>query len=258
MAATTTASSPFLRSLASSQRRTRDQALDSLRSYLSRQKTFSSLEFLKLWKGLFFCMYMTDKPRPQQRLAIDLGSLFATLSRPNFLGFTAAFWTTMSREWAGVDALRMDKFLFLVRRVVGEGFAYLEKNGWENGLVAEYMGVLEEVPLSARDVKVPVGLRLHVTDIFVDELDKADQGRKAPIQDILAPLVDMGKRCQAKSVGKRVKEALQDERLASWEGGAEAAGQVNEDDDEEQEEVDHFGAEPEEDDDNDEFGGFDD
>ena len=34
----------------------RDQALDSLRTYLGAQSNISELDLLKLWKGLFYCM----------------------------------------------------------------------------------------------------------------------------------------------------------------------------------------------------------
>jgi hypothetical protein len=34
----------------------RDQALDSLRTYLSSRSQMSELDLLKLWKGLFYCM----------------------------------------------------------------------------------------------------------------------------------------------------------------------------------------------------------
>ena len=221
---TTSQSSPFIRNLASSSRTTRDRALTQLRTYLTHKKDFSDLDFLKLWKGLFFSMWMSDKPKSQQRLAIDLGSLFQVLysSEENFLGFARAFWQTMSREWGGIDALRMDKFLFLVRRVVGEGFAFVASKGWKKeGLLERYLAVLEEVPLSVRDVKVPNGLRFHVVDIWVDELEKADAEHKAPVQLVLTPLRVLSKESPTKSVRKRVGEALEDERLGEWEGGLE-------------------------------------
>ena len=36
-------------------RPTREKALDSLESYLTSSRSFSDIELLKIWKGLFFC-----------------------------------------------------------------------------------------------------------------------------------------------------------------------------------------------------------
>ena len=157
MPAATTAqpNNPFIKQLASSgtvsllstsprqkltqisDRRLRDQALSSLRTYLSRSKPFSALDFLKLWKALFFCMWMSDKPLTQQRLARDLADLVTVLKgHENFLGFVDAFWKTMAREWSGIDALRMDKFLYLVRCYVGKGFEVVSAKQWgDAGLI---------------------------------------------------------------------------------------------------------------------------
>jgi ribosomal RNA-processing protein 1 len=75
-----------------SDRPTRDKAVASLRTFLSGRRKFEELELLKLWKGLFFCMWMSDRPRPQQRLAGDLADLVAVLPESNVLPFLSAFW----------------------------------------------------------------------------------------------------------------------------------------------------------------------
>lgn len=68
----------------------------------------SEIELLKLWKGLFFCMWQSDKPRTQQQLAIDLADLIFIMPLDTALDFLAAFWKTMAREWVGIDRLRYD------------------------------------------------------------------------------------------------------------------------------------------------------
>lgn len=91
-----------------SDRTTREHALDLLRTFLQRSTPFSELDFMKLWKGLFFSMWHSDKPLTQQRLARDLADLLTVVrERENFLGFVRAFWQTIAREWGGIDALRM-------------------------------------------------------------------------------------------------------------------------------------------------------
>ena len=96
----------FIKQLAANDKRTRDAALDKLRSYISHRQHFDELELLKLWKGLFYCMWMSDKPRVQQHLARDLAGLVDVVREPVVLGFLDAFWRTMSREWVGIDVLR--------------------------------------------------------------------------------------------------------------------------------------------------------
>jgi hypothetical protein len=38
-------------------KKVRDQALDSLKTYLGAQSEIAELDLLKLWKGLFYCMH---------------------------------------------------------------------------------------------------------------------------------------------------------------------------------------------------------
>ena len=54
-------------------------------------------------------MWMQDKPKNQQRLAVDLAGLIDILPAESFLPFMDAFWKTMAREWNGIDALRYVK-----------------------------------------------------------------------------------------------------------------------------------------------------
>jgi ribosomal RNA-processing protein 1 len=177
---------------------------------------------------------MTDKMRNQQRLARDLAELVDVLStQENQLGFLTAFWQTIAREWGAIDALRMDKYLYLVRCYVNKGFELCAKKGWaeDEVFLEEYLQILEATPLNPREAKIPDGLRYHVIDIFVDELDKADLGRNVPMEKVLGPLRTLGKETITKTVRERVNEALEDERLQDWkaemavqqddEGGAE-------------------------------------
>jgi ribosomal RNA-processing protein 1 len=113
-------SSPFIKQLASSgkrhtcdaqhpntlDRKIRDQALDTLRSFMQHRTSVDQAELLKLWKGLFYCMWMSDKPRTQQQLARDLANLVDIVPKEAVVPFLQAFWRTMAREWMGIDVLR--------------------------------------------------------------------------------------------------------------------------------------------------------
>ena len=55
-------------------------------------------------------------------------------------------------------------------------------------------------------------------DLYVDELDKVDTERNAPLDKMLGPLKELGEKSLTKPVKLRVKEALEDERLQDWKG----------------------------------------
>lgn len=161
---------------------------------------------------------MSDKPRNQQNLARDLADLINVVSATNFLPFVAAFWKTIAVEWGNIDRLRLDKFLYLIRCYVNKGFEYVSKQEWaDKELLTQYTEMLEETPFNARDSKIPNGIRYHVIDVYVDELDKVDTSRTAPLQELLAPLKKLRANTITKAVKKRVDEALEDERLQDWQ-----------------------------------------
>lgn len=104
-------------------RRTRDKALSSLTLYFRSRTDLSALDLLKIWKGLFFCFFHSDRPLTQQALARSLSyGLVPTLPRATLHRFLRAFWITVGRDWHAIDRLRLDKYLFLVRCYVGVAF----------------------------------------------------------------------------------------------------------------------------------------
>ncbi|KAK3502392.1 nucleolar protein,Nop52-domain-containing protein [Neurospora crassa] len=120
---------PFIKNLASSDSKIRKSALASLHTFLSAKHiatTLSPIDILKLWKGLFYAMWMCDRAIPQQTLAQELADLIYILPRESVVPWLRGFWATMSREWTSIDVLRMEKFLLLVRRVVGASFRWMK------------------------------------------------------------------------------------------------------------------------------------
>ncbi len=87
-------------------RATRESAIDMLNLFLQRTRSLSQLELQKLWKGLFFAMWFSDRPKPQQRLANALSSLVSVVNKVNLWGFIEAFWVIIGIEWEGLDHLR--------------------------------------------------------------------------------------------------------------------------------------------------------
>ena len=161
---------------------------------------------------------MSDRPRTQQALADSLAELVFVLPTATVIPFLRAFWQTMQREWTNIDVLRMEKFLLLTRRYLAATFEVLKRGKWEEGLLDEHVGLLREVPCNVEEVKVPNGMRYHVIDIYVDELERVgflDEGEKREerLEKLLGPLRRLAKESPTKTVRRKAKEALEDERL---------------------------------------------
>lgn len=122
----------------------------------------------------------------------------------------------MQRDWANIDVLRMEKFLLLTRRYLGITFEVLKRGKWEEGLVKQHMDLLAEVPCNVDDIRVPNGMRYHVIDIYVDELERVgvlEEGSEAPLEPLLVPLRTLAIESPTKPVRVKSKDALEDERL---------------------------------------------
>lgn len=91
------------------------------------------------------------------------------------LKFLETFWDTIVSEWSGLDKHRIDKFYLLVRRFVASGFQLLAEEGWN--LVAaqrfgQILGKFDRGVLSTNDPRVSDSLTYHLSDIYLDELEK--------------------------------------------------------------------------------------
>ncbi|EFR01519.1 hypothetical protein MGYG_04526 [Nannizzia gypsea CBS 118893] len=301
--------SPFIRELASSEKKTRDKAVESLTAFLRSKRDLKLFDLLKIWKGLFFCFYHSDKPLVQQALARSLSyTLVPSLPEQMVLPFLRAFWITMSRDFHSLDRLRLDKYLFLIRCYVGVSFEYFLKRGGKNkrqsgnnntdsqkvkskrkraaeadsevnggsssrrktssttavqvpeetdwAELEAYLDMLEDGPLSPlifdtepskqipnqedengaliKVPKGPDGIRYHLMDIWLDELEKCatepdesgagdDEESPAtklkegvPMELLLRPIERLQAESPNKTVRTRAKETLADERLVSW------------------------------------------
>ncbi|KAM0555818.1 hypothetical protein ACHAPJ_006215 [Fusarium lateritium] len=225
---------PFIRNLASSDRKLRTASLESLSTFLSSRTTLSDVDAQKLWKGLFYALWMTDRPLPQQRLATDLANLLFTLKPACAIPWLRGFWAVLGAQWTGIDVLRLEKFLLLVRRVFASHVRLARERGWKDGDVEAILEVLAEYPFDKEgDLrKSPVGIRLHALDIWVDELEREkalEQPEAEAFVKGLGELVLALKRCPVKPARERAGDSYEDERLP-WVQAA--SGDEMEDDDE--------------------------
>ena len=87
-------------------------------------------EFLKLWKGFFYCFWLSDKTDGQNNLAELIANLVqnlpvekdGTFFESGASRFLRSFWETMGREWSGLDRLRLNKYYNLIKQVLHKSF----------------------------------------------------------------------------------------------------------------------------------------
>ncbi|CAI7777753.1 unnamed protein product [Closterium sp. NIES-53] len=167
--------SKFMRRLAASDEETRDQAFEVLSRWLIARKEIAEEDLLKIWKGLFYCMWHSDKPPVQANLAERMSGILISLDPDLALLFLRTFWKTMRREWGGIDYHRLDKFYMLVRLVMRNILEFLEKREWEEEVVSDLAACVMQQGLLAEDKYRAIGLELHILDIF-NELFKKSGG----------------------------------------------------------------------------------
>ncbi|XP_060731816.1 ribosomal RNA processing protein 1 homolog B-like isoform X2 [Tachysurus vachellii] len=161
--------------LASNEKPIRTKALKTLRKYihLRSQKAeggFTSEDLLKIWKGLFYCLWMQDKLLQQEEISHKLSGLIHSFNNTDtqLLYFTT-FLQTVKREWNGIDNLRLDKFYQLVRFMFRQVFEVLKRRKWEPSVVKQFLHVFTKQLLQNTE-HVPKGLLMHVLDLYMTEL----------------------------------------------------------------------------------------
>lgn len=103
-------------------------------------------------------------------------------------------------------------------------FQFLSRDSWKRERLDEWNKIIEEVPLECKDMKIPNGLRYHVLDVWVDELEKVggEEWEKAETKDVLETLVQpvekLAKEGKLKVLRDAAKECLADRRLRAWRG----------------------------------------
>ncbi|XP_037380770.1 ribosomal RNA processing protein 1 homolog A [Talpa occidentalis] len=163
--------------LAGNEQVTRDRAVRRLRKYIVARTQqaaggFTHDELLKVWKGLFYCMWMQDQPLLQEELGRTISQLihaFQTVEAQHL--FLQTFWQTMNREWLGIDRLRLDKFYLLMRMVLRESLEALRTRAWEDREMEQLLELLTTEILHP-DSQAPNGVKSHFIEVFLEELTK--------------------------------------------------------------------------------------
>ena len=179
----------FAQKLAANEPTIRDKAVKKLKKWLISRSDisgdenitspFNDHEMLRLWKGLHYCFWMSDKPLVQEELAEKIASIIHCFKADEESAqlYLRCFLLTLGREWAGIDRHRMDKFMMLTRRMMRQAFVYVAEKNWNVEFTKKIATTFEEVVLSANRLQnsntTALGFQLHFTDVYLEELAKA-------------------------------------------------------------------------------------
>ncbi|KAH8069989.1 hypothetical protein JL721_5532 [Aureococcus anophagefferens] len=135
---------------------TRKKAMNALSDFL--RDDLEDLAMRKLWRSIFFAMWLADMAPVQTELAVNVGK---TIHRFRDVAaarrWLAAFCGTVRGEWDRLDKYRVDKYYMLIRHA---------------GFLAE--------------PRYPAGIKLHYADVVLDELFEAS-APLAAAEAFLAP-----------------------------------------------------------------------
>ncbi|CAF5209271.1 unnamed protein product [Rotaria magnacalcarata] len=103
--------------LVDSSKAQRTKAIERLKSWINA-RTLNSASFftyddlIKIWKGLYYNMWMADKPILQEQLATEISSwIHEFRDNDQACLYIDAGFATFAREWWGIDRWRLSKFM---------------------------------------------------------------------------------------------------------------------------------------------------
>jgi ribosomal RNA-processing protein 1 len=150
----------------------RDDTLLSLQRYLQSVTSFEAFSMLKLWKALYYCLWLADKAPIQQELIGRIASLTTVFASVDVsVLFLQQFFRILFREWSSLDQYRVEKFYSLIRSMLNKMLAMIVDSRFS----AELMDRLLQLLYCEALVKRPNGIRFHISDIFIEELYKATE-----------------------------------------------------------------------------------
>lgn len=219
------ASRELLKKLASNDEEVRDKAVKTVAQLLGTKRKLEPFQLQKLWKGLWYNMWHSDTPMIQHVLARDLANLVLEVNDKNIADFLKAYYSICSLEWSTLDRYRINKYYMLVRYVLNAQLTRLEQHNWAPSQIAEFVELMidhDVGALSYSNAKISHSLRLHVVDIYLDELEKViDAAKKKPskeqIELLLKPVLSQIEYTEFKHVKQMVlRDIVPDERLVTW------------------------------------------
>ncbi|GAB1602074.1 midasin-like [Argonauta hians] len=172
--------------LAGNEPASRDKTFETLRKFVRLQlphldEPLTNNDFIKIWKGIHYRLWMQDKPLLQEKLVDQICQLLPLFPSEEYaMMYIRSFYETEAREWNGIDQLRLDKYMMLVREFVNSVFVFLCKSGWKKDLIKQVNVILEETVFNFDSVMQPHSLQLHLIDIYPLELMKVVDDQFSP------------------------------------------------------------------------------
>jgi ribosomal RNA-processing protein 1 len=191
---------------------TRDEGVDLCEKWIAQGK-HPKAAYLAIWKGLYFCMWHSDKPLVQHELAHKLANFqYFCPTNDQWHHLMSTFWDTMCREWSGIDRLRIDKFYSLLRYFFHESVHILQSKERTEAEYRSFAKILEDGPLGKQ---APTGIIYHMVDLFWYELREVLKENFLLNTDLLFPLMSPFYKLMATSeeiittrIGKSIFTAL--------------------------------------------------
>eukprot|EP00092_Neocalanus_flemingeri_P025716 GFUD01027880.1.p1 GENE.GFUD01027880.1~~GFUD01027880.1.p1 ORF type:complete len:1062 (+),score=358.52 GFUD01027880.1:60-3245(+) len=184
----------FAQKLAANEPPVRDKAVKKLKKWFgARAEVFDDVEMMKIWKGLYYCFWMSDKPLVQEELAENISSFVTCFqSNESSLVFIRSFFKTFGREWFGIDRWRSDKFMMFTRRFLRHIFKFVAIKEWEKGLVEKVVDIIRSDLVLCPIADTFLAFQLHFTDVFLEELAKVGGEKLDPevLEMFLDPYVE--------------------------------------------------------------------
>ncbi|XP_050678432.1 ribosomal RNA processing protein 1 homolog [Leptidea sinapis] len=189
--------------LSGNDKKTRDRVLKSLKKWLTncfdKNYAFKEDDFIRVWKGLFYAMWMSDKPLVQEDLCESIANTLDLFPNDQFkyaVLMTKAGFKVLALEWYGLDQHRYDKFLMLVRRYLRGSFRCLQRMEWDVDSCKLYADMLSnddgllsrKTPHYARNAS---SLIQHLTECYLEELSKVSKGKipEESLVELLEPFL---------------------------------------------------------------------
>eukprot|EP01118_Nematostelium_gracile_P012713 TRINITY_DN4686_c0_g1_i1.p1 TRINITY_DN4686_c0_g1~~TRINITY_DN4686_c0_g1_i1.p1 ORF type:complete len:370 (+),score=120.26 TRINITY_DN4686_c0_g1_i1:60-1169(+) len=222
---TNEASIGFGKKLAGIDKKGRDAGFKALVRWISNHKDLDLLEMNKVWKGLFYSMWLSDKPLVQKDLAEQMSNMIHALDDERAILYIRAFYQTMEVEWVNIDRLRLDKYYMLMRFIFAQALTYIHQRNWEESILTGFLQTLTEGPLRIGEGQK--GIKFHLIDIFLEELQKIVGNEEfEQFEQVIVPFYHLISQENDKHIVNRIIKHVFSALLTRWR-------QQEEDDEEE-------------------------
>jgi len=206
----------FVHKLVDSSKTQRDRAIERLKKWiysrtLNPVSYFKYDELISIWKGLYYNLWMCDKPILQDELANQISLwIHEFQNEEQALLYIQSGFETFVREWWGIDQWRLSKFMTLARYFLRESFEYLKKQKWLKLYILKFTHILSQGSLSPNRNEAAVGFKMHLTDIYLEELAKVGGIALKPkkLLLLLSPFFDILKEAENEVLVKHVHKNL--------------------------------------------------